>query len=58
MVDEIDGENGVTARTRGDAPEIDGRVLVAGADGAAEGDMISVRITGSDAHDLWAELAR
>ncbi len=54
LVDEA-GSDGVIARTRGDAPEIDGIVQVDGADGLAPGDRAWVRITGSDAHDLTAE---
>ena len=56
MVDTIDDDDGVVGRRMGDAPEIDGRVFLAGAQDAAEGDLVRVRITGSDAHDLWAEV--
>ncbi len=51
LVDEIDGDQ-ATARSYGDAPEIDGNVLVAGAGGARPGDFLKVRITGHDAYDL------
>ncbi len=53
LVDEA-GEDGATARSAADAPEIDGRVFVADAGSVAPGDMIDVRVTDSDEHDLWA----
>jgi ribosomal protein S12 methylthiotransferase len=54
IVDEVSGD-GATARSRGDAPDIDGLVHVQGARGVAEGDLIWVRVTGSDTYDLHAE---
>ena len=54
LVDEV-GDDAVIARGPGDAPEIDGVVLVPGAWELAPGDFIEVRITGSDEHDLVAE---
>jgi ribosomal protein S12 methylthiotransferase len=54
LVDEV-GDDAVIARGPGDAPEIDGVVLVPGAWELAPGDFIEVRITGSDEHDLMAE---
>jgi ribosomal protein S12 methylthiotransferase len=54
LVDEID-EDGVVGRSWADAPEIDGVVRVEGADGVKAGDIIRVRVTGSDEYDLDAE---
>ena len=55
LIDAAD-DDGLTARGPGDAPEIDGRVLVDGAwDGVGPGDFIVVRVTGYDEHDLFAE---
>jgi ribosomal protein S12 methylthiotransferase len=54
LVDEV-GDDAVVARGPGDAPEIDGVVLVPGAWELAPGDFIEVRVTGSDEHDLVAE---
>jgi ribosomal protein S12 methylthiotransferase len=54
LVDEVSGGR-ATARSRGDAPEIDGVVHVAGARGLRVGDLAWVRVTGSDTHDLEAE---
>ncbi len=55
LIDELDAESGVAiGRTRADAPEIDGVVHLAG-DGLTPGDMIEVRITASDEHDLVGE---
>jgi ribosomal protein S12 methylthiotransferase len=55
LIDEVSDE-GLVARGPGDAPEIDGRVLVEGAwDGVEPGDFIAVQVTGYDDHDLFAE---
>ncbi|NKN33692.1 30S ribosomal protein S12 methylthiotransferase RimO [Marichromatium bheemlicum] len=47
-------EDEVVARSYGDAPEIDGNVLVPGAWEIDPGDFIEVEITASGEHDLWA----
>jgi len=54
LVDAVDGNRAV-ARSRGDAPEIDGVVHVEGARGLRVGDRVWVRVTGSDTYDLTAE---
>ncbi|MDD3482953.1 30S ribosomal protein S12 methylthiotransferase RimO [Azovibrio restrictus] len=54
LVDAVD-EEGVMARTPGDAPEIDGLVYVDGFFDAEPGDFIQVRIVDADEHDLYAE---
>ena len=46
-------EEGAIARTRGDAPEIDGVVNLEDANGMREGQFVTVEIIDSDAHDLW-----
>lgn len=51
LVDAVDGDRAV-ARTRGDAPDIDGVVDVAGAGSLRRGDLAWVRVTGAGAHDL------
>jgi ribosomal protein S12 methylthiotransferase len=53
LVDEVAGAKAV-ARSSADAPEIDGVVRLARAKGLKPGDFADVRITRSDAHDLWA----
>ncbi len=57
LVDAVDGELAI-ARSRADAPEIDGLVQIQ--DGAAAGlrpgDFADVRILGSDEHDLYGEV--
>jgi len=55
LVDEV-SRGGAVARSAGDAPEIDGVVHVAGAAGLSPGDRVRVRVTKSDAHDLWARM--
>jgi ribosomal protein S12 methylthiotransferase len=52
LVDEVTGAKAV-ARSSADAPEIDGVVRIARAKGLQPGDFADVRITKSDAHDLW-----
>ncbi len=52
LVDEVDGAKAV-ARSSADAPEIDGVVRLARAKGLNPGDFADVKITKSDAHDLW-----
>jgi ribosomal protein S12 methylthiotransferase len=43
------------ARSPGDAPEIDGLVIIPNGEGLAPGDFVRVRITDCDVHDLYAE---
>jgi ribosomal protein S12 methylthiotransferase len=55
LVDEV-VEEGAVARTRGDAPEIDGQVFIDGATHLQVGQWVDVIIEESDEHDLWAHL--
>ncbi|KQT51428.1 30S ribosomal protein S12 methylthiotransferase RimO [Devosia sp. BK] len=48
-------ENRVIARSKWDAPEIDGQVIVSKADGIKIGDIVSVTVTDNDEYDLFAE---
>ncbi len=57
IVDGYDDENILIARSMSDAPEIDGQVYVADVEGLSAGDFMTVEITDSDEHDLWAEPA-
>jgi len=59
VVDCLEGRTAI-ARSYGDAPEIDGQVIVEMGETAAAvavGDFIDVEITGSDEHDLFARPA-
>ncbi|HEY6094724.1 MAG TPA: 30S ribosomal protein S12 methylthiotransferase RimO [Gallionellaceae bacterium] len=56
LVDEVD-DDGAIARSAADAPEIDGLVYIDGGQDLQVGQFVNVRITDSDEHDLWAELA-
>ena len=47
-------DNGAIARSRADAPDIDGLVYVENAGDASVGDLMDVTITAADEHDLWA----
>lgn len=54
IIDEL-GEGVVVGRSQADAPEIDGNVLIEPYDGAKVGEIVEVRITGSDEYDLEGE---
>jgi ribosomal protein S12 methylthiotransferase len=54
LIDEID-EDGAVGRSYADAPEIDGAVILEGETGLSPGDMLRIRIIGSDEYDLWGE---
>ena len=56
LVDEVD-EQGAIARSSSDAPEIDGVVYIENGQQLNIGDFVEVKITDSDTHDLWAEIA-
>jgi ribosomal protein S12 methylthiotransferase len=54
IIDECSDE-GVIARSEADAPEIDGLVYLEALTGVQPGDRLSVTVTASDEHDLWAK---
>jgi ribosomal protein S12 methylthiotransferase len=57
LVDEIDAAEDIAfARSRGDAPEIDGRVIIEGGGGLRAGEIVEVEITAADDYDLEARL--
>jgi ribosomal protein S12 methylthiotransferase len=53
IIDEADGDGGATGRSRADAPEIDGHVLLRDAADAKPGDILRVVIEDADAFDLF-----
>ena len=59
IIDEVgepdeDGDVGATGRSEADAPEIDGAVYLRNVpQGLAQGDIVTVSIEDSDAHDLF-----
>lgn len=56
LVDDVDKETGdIIARSKWDAPEIDGNVIVSNATGIKPGDFMQVLVTDSDEYDLFAE---
>jgi ribosomal protein S12 methylthiotransferase len=55
LVDEVRKDGVAVARSRGDAPEIDGNVFVRGAFGLKPGEFAQVKVTRTEAYDLWAE---
>ncbi|PKO87550.1 MAG: 30S ribosomal protein S12 methylthiotransferase RimO, partial [Betaproteobacteria bacterium HGW-Betaproteobacteria-10] len=54
LVDEVD-EEGTIARSKADAPEIDGLVYLDGHFDAQPGDFLQVRVIDADHHDLYAK---
>ena len=54
LIDEVD-DDGAYGRSAGEAPEIDGMVIVPDADGIEVGQLVEVGITDCDVHDLYAE---
>jgi ribosomal protein S12 methylthiotransferase len=52
LVDEVD-DAGAVGRSMGDAPEIDGKVMVTGSATLRPGDIVKVRIERADEYDLW-----
>jgi len=55
LIDEI-SEEGAIARSAADAPEIDGRVIIAKPGELKPGDWAQVKITRAGKHDLWGRL--
>jgi len=55
LVDKVTPE-GAVARSAADAPEIDGVVHIENGHQLAPGDWAQVKVTRSDAHDLWARV--
>jgi ribosomal protein S12 methylthiotransferase len=55
LVDDID-EDGALARSEGDAPEIDGLVIIPDCERMEVGEFYRVRVTDCDVHDLYAEM--
>jgi len=51
-------ENRAIARSKWDAPEIDGQVIVDNATGIKIGDIVAVTVTDNDEYDLFAEPAK
>jgi len=54
LVDEV-AEDQLIARSPGEAPEIDGSIIIEGPWELEPGDFIEVEVTASDEHDLWAQ---
>jgi ribosomal protein S12 methylthiotransferase len=55
IVDEV-VEEGAVARSKADAPEIDGQVYIDGATHLKVGDMVEVELEDADEYDLWGRL--
>ena len=54
LVDDVEEDGTVIARSYADAPEIDGLVIVESTESARPGEFLDVTITNSDEHDLYA----
>jgi ribosomal protein S12 methylthiotransferase len=53
IIDEVDGDGGANGRSKADAPEIDGQVLLRDAGALSPGDIVPVLIEDADEHDLF-----
>jgi ribosomal protein S12 methylthiotransferase len=53
LIDSVD-ERGAVGRSSADAPEIDGRVYLDGAQELSPGDWVRATVTDADEYDLWA----
>ncbi len=56
IVDEV-GEDGAVGRSKWDAPEIDGSVVLDGARSLKPGDIVKARVEAADDYDLRASVA-
>jgi ribosomal protein S12 methylthiotransferase len=55
LIDEVVKE-GAVARSKSDAPEIDGQVFIDGATHLKVGEFVDVRLEEADEYDLWGSL--
>ncbi|MGR8950964.1 MAG: 30S ribosomal protein S12 methylthiotransferase RimO [Gammaproteobacteria bacterium] len=55
LIDEV-VEEGAVARSKADAPEIDGQVFIDGATHLKVGDLVQVELEEADQYDLWGRL--
>ena len=53
IIDDVDEDGGANARSKADAPEIDGHVFLRDAGQLSPGDIVSVMIEDADEHDLY-----
>ncbi|VAW93391.1 Ribosomal protein S12p Asp88 (E. coli) methylthiotransferase [hydrothermal vent metagenome] len=56
MVDGISEDGHALARSKAEAPEVDGWVIIENQQQLVSGEFVNVKITDADEHDLWAEL--
>jgi ribosomal protein S12 methylthiotransferase len=53
IIDEVDQDGGANARSKADAPEIDGTVFLRDAGHLSAGEIVKVRVEDADEHDLF-----
>jgi len=56
IVDGISEDGHALARSKAEAPDVDGWVIIKDQEQLVTGEFVSVKVTGSDDHDLWSEL--
>jgi ribosomal protein S12 methylthiotransferase len=56
LIDDVQQDGTVVARSSADAPEIDGVVYIENAGSRTVGEFCDVNITHADAHDLWGQI--
>ncbi len=57
IVDGISEDGHTLARSKAEAPEVDGWVIIENQQQLVSGEFVDVKITDADEHDLWAELS-
>ena len=57
IVDGISEAGHVLARSKAEAPEVDGWVIIKDQSNLVSGEFVNVKIIDADEHDLWAELS-
>lgn len=56
LIDEAGEDGAALGRTKGDAPEVDGKVVVEDGAGLEAGEVVRVEVTGTDEYDLHGRL--
>lgn len=56
IVDGISEDGHALARSKAEAPDVDGWVIIKNKNNLVTGEFVAVKITAADEHDLWAEL--
>ena len=58
LADSVLPDGGLVCRSQGESPEVDGEIVVRGADASMSGKFLRVKVVSADVYDLEAELLR